>query len=163
MADGSVCDLATGLEIGSVVNNTLSPLLGRTTVWFITGGVLLRAAIAAVTPNQINVFVPFEAGFNPTVDVQVEVDQLLSNVVTMPVTAVAPGLSQPILNQDGTLNSAANPAPRGSIISLYGTGLGAMSPQPLDGYLAISTPYSMPINAPVVSIGGQPATLQYAS
>jgi uncharacterized protein (TIGR03437 family) len=34
------------------------------------------------------------------------------------------------INEDGTLNSAAHPAPRGSIISLYGTGLG-VSPPPV--------------------------------
>jgi uncharacterized protein (TIGR03437 family) len=80
----------------------------------------------------------------------------------MPVAAAAPGLSPPILNQDGTLNSSANPAARGSIVSLYGTGLGNTMPQLLDGYLAISTPYSTPTNTPSVAIGSQPASILYA-
>jgi uncharacterized protein (TIGR03437 family) len=78
------------------------------------------------------------------------------------VNQTAPGLSASILNQDGTVNSASNPAPRGSIVSFYGTGLGPMMPQLIDGYLAISTPYSTPVNAPSVSIGGQLATILYA-
>jgi uncharacterized protein (TIGR03437 family) len=74
----------------------------------------------------------------------------------------APGLSTSILNQDGTLNSSTNPAARGSIVSLYGTGLGAEVPQLPDGYLAISTPYSSPVLSPSVTIGGQNATILYA-
>ena len=52
------------------------------------------------------------------------------------VTATAPGIfvigttaaGSPlgaILNQDGSINSANNPLPRGQYISIYGTGLGA--------------------------------------
>ena len=40
------------------------------------------------------------------------------------------------VNQDGTLNSLAHPAPTGSIVSLYMTGLGALSPAPADGSIA---------------------------
>ena len=155
----------SSLQIPTIQNNTLPPLLGRTRVWFILGGangVLVRGPIVAITPNQINVVVPFEARFDPSVYVQVEVDQILSNAVSIPITATAPGLSSPILNQDGTLNSAANPAPRGSIISLYGTGLGLSSPQLGNGYLAVSTPYSMPVNPVTIAIGGQSSTVLYA-
>ncbi len=38
-----------------------------------------------------------------------------------------------ILNEDGTLNSASNPAPRGSIISMFGTGGGLTNPPFGDG------------------------------
>ena len=37
------------------------------------------------------------------------------------------------LNQDGTVNSAVNPAAAGSIVSIFATGLGAMTPTPVDG------------------------------
>jgi uncharacterized protein (TIGR03437 family) len=48
-----------------------------------------------------------------------------------------------VLNQDGTVNSAGNPAARGSTVSVYATGLGAVSPEltPLerfDVYISIS-------------------------
>jgi uncharacterized protein (TIGR03437 family) len=155
----------SSLQVSTPQNNTVPAILGRTRVWFILGGpdgVLVRGNIAAVTPNQINVFVPFEAGSETPVYVQVQVDQVLSNAVPVAVTAIAPGVSPSILNQDGTLNSASNPAPRGSIVSLYGTGLGAMNPQLSDGYLAISTPFSVPVIAPTASVGGQTATVYYA-
>jgi len=39
------------------------------------------------------------------------------------------------INQDGTVNSAGNPAHFGSVVSLYVTGLGPVSPVPPDGSL----------------------------
>jgi len=67
-----------------------------------------------------------------------------------------------ILNQDGSVNGPTNRALRGTIISLFGTGAGLMSPAWPDGSLVISTPYSRP-NAPVtVKIDGELAELLYA-
>jgi uncharacterized protein (TIGR03437 family) len=39
-----------------------------------------------------------------------------------------PGLASAALNEDGTVNSASNPAARGTVVSLFATGLG---PAPL--------------------------------
>ena len=87
---------------------------------------------------------------------------MVSAPVSMAVAKTAPGVSSIIVNQDGTINSAANPAARGSIVSLYGTGAGRASPQLLWGDLSISTPFSVP-DAPVtVSIAGQSAEVMYA-
>jgi uncharacterized protein (TIGR03437 family) len=48
------------------------------------------------------------------------------------------------LNQDGSLNSAANPAPPGSIVAIFATGLGAINPPLADGSL-VGLP--LPVNA----------------
>jgi uncharacterized protein (TIGR03437 family) len=49
-------------------------------------------------------------------------------------TSNAQGFGQlAAINQDGTINSAANPAPRGSIISLFGTGIGPVDGAPPSG------------------------------
>jgi uncharacterized protein (TIGR03437 family) len=37
------------------------------------------------------------------------------------------------INQDGTINSPANPAARGSVITLFGTGQGVVPNHPADG------------------------------
>jgi uncharacterized protein (TIGR03437 family) len=147
---------ATSLQVNPAINNSIPFTLGRTKVLF-NGQ---PGAIVAITPTQINVFVPHE--ITTPVTVQVQVDNILSTPFTIPVAATAPGLSPSILNQDGTLNTAANPAPHGSIVSFYGTGLGQMTPQLNDGNLAISTPYSIPINTPTLTIGNQPAQILYA-
>ncbi|HEV1283859.1 MAG TPA: hypothetical protein VNU44_01050 [Bryobacteraceae bacterium] len=149
---------ATSLNVNSAENNALpSSILGTKVLFNGRPG-----AITAMTPTQINVFVPYEIGSISSADVQVQVDDVLSATVMMPVAATAPGFSSSILNQDGTVNTAANPAPRGSIVSFYGTGLGQMIPQLPDGALAIATPYSTPVNPPILTIGGQPATILYA-
>jgi uncharacterized protein (TIGR03437 family) len=45
------------------------------------------------------------------------------------------GVHAAALNQDGTLNSAANPATVGSIVSIFTTGLGPIAPAQADGSL----------------------------
>jgi uncharacterized protein (TIGR03437 family) len=164
----------SSLQINPAVNNAIPRTIGRTKVLFnggLSGLLVPGGAITAITPNQINVFVPYELPEGMLVNIQVQVDNMLSTAVTIPVVETAPGLSTldssgsgqgAILNQDGTRNSSSNPAARGSIVSLYGTGLGVMTPQLSDGDLAISTPYSMPASSPSVTIGGQPATILYA-
>ncbi len=147
---------AASLEVNPAVNNAIPFTIGRTKVLF-NGQ---PGAITAITPTQINVFVPY--GVTTPVPVQVQVDNILSAAVSIPLVPTAPGLSLSILNQDGTVNTAGNPAPRGSIVSFFGTGLGQMTPQLNDGNLAISTPYSTAVNTPTLSIGGQPATILYA-
>jgi uncharacterized protein (TIGR03437 family) len=149
---------ASSLVVNAVVNNTVPSAIGRTKVLF-NGA---PGPITAITPNQVNVFVPYELTPGATVNVQVQVDNILSAPVSMPVAQTAPGLSPSILNQDGTVNTSANPAPRGSIASFYGTGLGLTTPQLNDGNIALSTPYSTPLNPPAISIGGQQAVIQYA-
>jgi uncharacterized protein (TIGR03437 family) len=61
-----------------------------------------------------------------------------------------------VLNENGTPNSAQNPAKIGSAITLFATGEGQTSPPGVDG-----KPGSQPLPTPVlpvtVSIGGQPA------
>jgi uncharacterized protein (TIGR03437 family) len=47
------------------------------------------------------------------------------------------------VNQDGSLNNGANPAKAGSVVTLYGTGQGAIQEMPPDGQPAqgiLSTP-----------------------
>jgi uncharacterized protein (TIGR03437 family) len=67
-----------------------------------------------------------------------------------------------IVNQNGTVNSAAHPAPRGSIVSLYGTGGGATTPLLLDGYLDVAAPYGLISSTVQVPVGGQSASVPYA-
>ena len=91
--------------------------------------------------------------------------------MVVPVVSAAPGLATAdqsgsgpgaILNQDLSLNGPANPAARGSVISLFGTGEGLISPQLLSGDLSISTPYSTTVAPVTATIGGQPAEVTYA-
>jgi uncharacterized protein (TIGR03437 family) len=77
-------------------------------------------------------------------------------------TAATNGVGQVLAaNQDGTLNSAANPARRGSIVTFYGTGAGQLSPGGVDGAI-IGLPLPVLTQPVSVRIGGKPAQLPYA-
>lgn len=64
-------------------------------------------------------------------------------------TATADGQGQAaVLNQDGRVNNAANPAARGSVISVFGTGQGQVSPPVTDGTPAPSGSLSSTVAVP---------------
>jgi uncharacterized protein (TIGR03437 family) len=66
-----------------------------------------------------------------------------------------------VLNQDLSINGPTNPAPRGSIITLYATGAGAWQTPLPDGQITNST-LGYPIAPVQVRIGRYPATVTYA-
>jgi uncharacterized protein (TIGR03437 family) len=155
------------LQVNAPVNNAIPFALGRTEVLF--NG--LPGAITAVTPNQINVFVPGDRQTGATIQVTVQVDDAVSLPVPVSVAQAAPGLATSdasgfgpgaILNQDGSVNSQANPARAGSIVSLFGTGMGLTTPDIPSGNLTLSTPYPALQSPVTVAIGGQPAEVLYA-
>jgi len=100
----------------------------------------MAAPLLYVRDGQINAITPWELAGKSTTNLCVLYNGNKS-CVTPAVGAAAPGVfasdqGQAIaVNQDGTLNSSANPAAVGSIVSLYVTGLGGISPAPADGAL----------------------------
>jgi uncharacterized protein (TIGR03437 family) len=63
---------------------------------------------------------------------------------------------------DGTLNSRRNPAPRGSVISVFGTGLGVTLPIVAAGTVTPSGPLSHTYHPVTASIGGVPCQVTFA-
>lgn len=66
-----------------------------------------------------------------------------------------------VVNQDGSVNSAANPADRESVISIYATGEGQTSPAGVTGSVTQSN--KIPLLPVTVTIGGTAAAVQYAA
>ena len=157
----------TSPDINVPENNRIPWVLGRTKVLFDgTPG-----AITVWSTFQINVFVPYWLTPGKSTVVTVQTDTALSPAVVVPVVSAAPGLATAdqsgsgqgaILNQDLSLNGPANPAARSSIISLFGTGEGLISPLLPSGDLSISTPYSTTVAPVTATIGGQRAEVTYA-
>lgn len=88
----------------------------------------IAAPLLYVGANQINFVVPFEVVDSPNATVQVISPSGSSQPVTGLMTAATqPEVFGPIVNQDGSINSAGNPAPANSIVSLWASGGGAMS------------------------------------
>jgi uncharacterized protein (TIGR03437 family) len=98
--------------------------------------------------GQVNAIVPFGISPGSGLAVQVEYQGLVLASLTVPVSAAQPGFFTAdgsgsgravAVNQDGTLNSDADPAPGGSIVSVFVNGLGATSPASVEGVMASST------------------------
>jgi uncharacterized protein (TIGR03437 family) len=101
----------------------------------------LPAAIYYVSPTQISAIVPYGVA-GPIAQIEVTNNNVLSNVVTAYVGVTEPGVFTQnqngtgygsIEHLDGSVVTAANPAAIGETLSVYLTGLGAVSPAVADG------------------------------
>jgi uncharacterized protein (TIGR03437 family) len=132
------------------------------------------APLIYTSANQTNLIVPYEVADKPSTEMRVFYEAPTGTLQTaawvLPVVASAPGVftldatgtgQAAVLNQDGSVNSAANPAARGSVISIYATGEGQTSPAGVTGSVAQSNAKT-PLLPVAVRIGGMGATVQYA-
>jgi uncharacterized protein (TIGR03437 family) len=119
------------------------------------------APLLWVQASQINVVVPWSVA-GPTTRICATYNPPLTNVIsttclTWPVAQTAPGvfttdgIHAAAMNQDETVNSASNPAPTGSIVSVFATGLGLIAPPQADGSLV-----ELPLPANVLPLLLQP-------
>ncbi len=93
----------------------------------------IPGALFFVRSDQVNVQAPFEIAGLESVDIQVEYQGVASSPVTVGVRPADPGLFSPVLNQDNTLNTQQNPAARGSVVQLFATGQGVVTPALMSG------------------------------
>jgi uncharacterized protein (TIGR03437 family) len=154
-------------------NGGVDPSLNGVTVS--VGGLL--ATPLFVQSGQVNVILPFTLNTSGQAAVLVQYDGLTSSPFNIPLTpshiqiftANASG-SGPgsILNQDYSVNSATNPAPPGSVVSVYATGAGGLNPAVSAGGVAgdnlasVALPFSATVNgerAMVLYAGSAPGLL----
>lgn len=130
----------------------------------------IPAPLVYVSAKQCSAVVPYFGASAAGASVQVEYQGARSDPFPLTVSATAPGLftanasgsgQGSILNQDNTVNSAANPAARGSVVILWATGEGVTDPPGVDGRPAADV-LPAPVAPVAVTIGGLPATVQYA-
>jgi uncharacterized protein (TIGR03437 family) len=156
-------------------SGNLPTSLGGTTVTF--DGVAVP--LYYVASSLVSIQVPVSVAPGATTQIQVTSTYGQSGAVTLPVVPARPGIftiesggggHASAVNQDGTINGdgtvTANgsdkPAPAGSVISLYASGLGPVNPTIPTGTPAPSNPLSvatLPISA---TIAGLPAQVTYA-
>jgi uncharacterized protein (TIGR03437 family) len=120
--------------------------------------------------DQVSAIVPYETFGKSSTQVQVVFQGQSSSTVSVPVVTAAPAIftlnssgSGPgaIVNQNGTVNSAINPASAGSIAIIFATGEGQTNPDGTDGKLD-GFPAPAPVAQPVTAtIGGLNAEVQY--
>jgi len=125
------------------------------------------APILYADAKQINTVVPFEVSAPSTV---VFLEGVRGYV--LPVWPAVPGLftadgsgggQLAALNEDGTVNSSANPAKAGSVVAVYMTGVGAMTPPIGDGQLGpLQPPYPAPVLGTSATANGVGAPVFFA-
>ncbi len=122
------------------------------------------------TPTAVAAIVPY--GLTGAIaQIQVVNNGVTSNSVTSFISLTSPGVfTQPknglgygaIEHADYTVVTSANPAQPGETLTVYLTGLGAVSPTVADGDAAPSGSLSSTTNTVAASIGGQTATVSFA-
>jgi uncharacterized protein (TIGR03437 family) len=130
----------------------------------------IAAPLLFVRTDQAGAIVPYGIAPAEWMEVAVFRDGIRTSAIEVRQAAVAPGIftadasgrgQAAALNQDGSLNSPANPEQRGRIIVLYATGEGQTTPAGEDGLPALGE-LPAPVLPVEVFIGGQRATVHYA-
>lgn len=127
------------------------------------------APVVAAIEGRVTAQVPYEMDGRASVEVEVRRDGRPYARAAVQITDAAPGIftvdggpGQALaLNQNGTLNTAAQPAPRGSIVTFFVTGEGLLDPPGATGVPA-AAPYGKPLLPVRLTIGGYPASILYA-
>jgi uncharacterized protein (TIGR03437 family) len=131
----------------------------------------MEAPMIYAWAGQVAAVAPFALQGQSSAQVQVSYLGTISNTITLPVVGSLPGIFSydasgagegAILNEDSSVNSAANPAARKSVIQIYATGGGAM-PGAVEGTLAQPPYVQLPATQTVsVRVDGITAEVQYA-
>jgi len=120
----------------------------------------VAAVVLGGTATQVNWIAPDLTG-RTSIQVQFACGTLISNLYSMPVTTVVPGIftadgkQVAAYNAGFTLNGPAIPIARGQIVMLFGTGFGSFAAADATGLQWQTLPIT-------VTVGGVPATLTYA-
>ncbi|HEX3746836.1 MAG TPA: hypothetical protein VHW09_23015 [Bryobacteraceae bacterium] len=168
-------------EIVSLFGLSLGPAAGLTGQFDSTGVITSSLAGVSVLFNgqpaplfyagadQINVQVPLETAIDSYALVRVLYNGLSSDLAEINIQSASPGIFgsvvsagrvAAILNADGSVNSAANPAVRGTVVSMYATGGGLTDPVQADG---VPPPAAANLLLPAaISIHGIAASVSYA-
>jgi uncharacterized protein (TIGR03437 family) len=170
IAPGEIVSLL-GLELGpqspasyqlDAAGNVATSLAGLSVLF---DGV--PAPLLYVSQTQVNTVVPYEVAGKTSVEIAVEINGMRFTTGA-PVAASAPAVftadatghgQASAYNSDTSTNSAANPAARGSAISLFATGAGQTVPDGITGQISQGQP-SQPVLGVSVKIGSTAAVVQ---
>ena len=159
--------VAPGEIITIVGSGVASPAAPQATTVRFDG---LDAPLLYESSGQINAVVPFGIAGRTTTTLEIVHSSVTYTHLSVPVADAVPALftmqgsgtgQGAILNQDASLNSPGNPAARGSVIVLYGTGAGQTNPPGIDGLIAGAL-LPKPVLPVSVEIGARSAEVLYA-
>jgi len=128
----------------------------------------IPAPILYGSPGQWNVVVPYEVDGMNSATIRIADGAATSKTWILPVAAVSPAIftigstglgNAAILNQDNTVNSPSNPAPRGTVVQIFATGGGQLVPSGVTGTIGFPAKTNLPVS---VSILDSDAAVVYA-
>ncbi len=120
---------------------------------------------------QVNVQVPYTAAGKTSSEVQIFYRGVPSNKILLPIIPAQPVIfplsgtnsQAAAFNQDGSINSIDRPAPLGSIVAIFTTGTGVMTPPLVEGVPApLNPPFPEPAQRVTVIVGDQNAELLFS-
>jgi len=116
--------------------------------------------------GQLNAILPYTLAVGSTINLQVVNNGAPSNslsafVMDQGISLYRVGAAVAALNQDGSINSANNPALPGSAVVLFGTGGGLTNPASVAGEVTPLALFPLVI-LPQAQVGGYPATVFWA-
>lgn len=171
-----------GSKLGPLAGQSFQPVNGRAPTSIGGTRVLVNgvpAPLLYASHWQVNAILPYSLPVNSTVAIEVEDASGMHTIarharvqtagIALFVSGGSSALRTPTntlpaaaLNEDGTVNSPANPAKPGSRVVLFGTGGGATVPPSVDGGIAPLMPQPLQNGVVVRTVAGQVLTVEYA-
>jgi len=159
----SVFGANLAVDVAQAAQAPLPVTLGGATL-LING---LPAPLFYASPTQLNAQVPYEVSTGMA-NVTVVVGNSTSPAAPLRLRIAAPGIflleggQAAAQNQDGSVNGAAHPAPAGSIVSVYLTGVGPTNPPVPTGAAAPSDPPALAMPPVTAMFDDQPADVLFS-
>lgn len=156
----------TGTGLGPVTvagqtirsNNQIDTIAGGTRVLF--DGI--PAPILSAQADRIVAIAPYALAGKQSSQMYVEANGHRSGDVQVQVAEANPAIFPTVLNEDGSTNSAAHPAKKGSLITFSLTGEGVLNSLPIDGRLP-TAPLAAPVLPVVVTVNNNKIATRNAS
>ncbi len=171
VAPGSIASVFANFLLSASAGATQSPLPTSISGLSLQINAGTSAPLFFVSSGQVNFQVPWELSGQAQTILAATLNGAGSAAEAVSLAPFAPGIfavngegfgQGAILDTSYRLVDSTNPATAGSTyISIYCTGLGAVTNQPATGSPALGDPLSWTTTIPTVTIGGAPASVTY--
>jgi len=174
VAPGSIVSLFGSFLLNSPTPSTGTPLptsLSGLSIQFQSANGVIAAPLFYASSGQVNIQIPWELAGQAPIAVNPALNGDDGAQQTIKLAPIAPGIfamngqgagQGAILDTSYGLVDSSNPATAGSIVQIYGTGLGVVTNPPNTGSPAPTTSLCETTTTPTVTIGGIKADVLFS-